>query len=96
MIEIIGAKNIFADQEGWLSASEEELIARNPDVILTSDGYTPDVVNVILNNPNYAEITAVANGDVYSINSNAAARPNHNIVIALEEMVTAIYGEQSN
>ncbi len=93
MIEIIGAENVFADQEGWIATTQEEVIARNPDVFLTSDGYTPDVVNSILNTEVYSEITAIMNNDVYFINANAAARPNHNIVIALEEMAVAVYGE---
>ncbi len=94
MIEILGAKNIFADEESWIAVNEEELIARNPDIILTSDGYTPDVVNTILNNENYKDITAVKNGDVYLIDPNSSARANHRITLALKEMARAIYGEE--
>ena len=36
MIQIIGAENIFADQDAWISPSEESVIDANPDVILTN------------------------------------------------------------
>ncbi len=94
MIEIIGATNVFSEQEGWISASEEEVIARNADVFLTSDGYTQDVVNTILDNANYQDITAIKNGDVYLINPNSSARPNHRITVALKEMAVAVYGQE--
>ncbi len=96
MIEIIGAENVFLDTIGWVAASEEEIIARNPDIILTSDGYTENRAEEILTNETYSDITAVINNDVYFINQNAAARPNHNIIIALEEMAVAVYGEAYN
>lgn len=37
MIELIGAENILASQEGWLSVDTESVIATNPDVIMTND-----------------------------------------------------------
>ena len=39
MIELIGAENILADQEGWLSVEAESVVASNPDVILTNVNY---------------------------------------------------------
>ncbi len=40
MIEIIGAKNIFADEKGWISPSAESVIDKNPDIIFTNVDYT--------------------------------------------------------
>ncbi|WP_252232796.1 ABC transporter substrate-binding protein, partial [Clostridium sp. ZBS15] len=37
MIEVVGAKNIFGDQNSWITTSEESVIAANPDVILTNN-----------------------------------------------------------
>ena len=39
MIEIIGAENIFANENSWISPSEESVIDANPDVILTTVNY---------------------------------------------------------
>ena len=36
MIELIGAENILADQEGWLAVEGETVASANPDVILTN------------------------------------------------------------
>ncbi len=39
LLAIAGVENAFGDQEGWPMISEEQVISRNPDVILTtSDG----------------------------------------------------------
>ncbi len=48
MIELIGAKNAFADEESWISVSEEAAVAKNPDVILTNVSYIEDSVGEIL------------------------------------------------
>ena len=34
MLEMIGAENIAADQEGWFMMDPEEIVNRNPDVII--------------------------------------------------------------
>ena len=39
MIEIVGAENIFAKENSWISPSEESVINANPDVILTTVNY---------------------------------------------------------
>lgn len=94
MLEIIGAENVFADQESWISVTEESALAANPDVILTSVDYIEDPVGEILAREGWEEVEAVKNGAVYSIDSNASNQPNHNIVIALEQMAKAVYPEE--
>lgn len=39
MIELVGAENVFKDEKAWISPSEESVIDKNPDVILTNVGY---------------------------------------------------------
>jgi len=93
MIELLGATNIFADQEGWIPVSEEALLELNPDVILTSTNFLPDPIGEILERPGFSVITAVQNGDVFPIDTDASNRPSHNITRALREIAEAVFPE---
>ena len=93
MIELIGAENILATQEGWLSVDTESVIATNPDVIMTNVNYIEKPVDEILTREGWSGVTAVQNGDVYYIDNQSSSLPNENIVDALKEMAVAIYPE---
>lgn len=94
MITLIGAENVYGDQESWYSVSEEDAVSANPDVILTSVDYleVPGPEEVLAR-PGWENVTAVANKDVYYIDSNASNRPNQNVIKALWEMAAAVYPE---
>jgi len=91
MIELVGAINVFGDQEGWLGVSDEALLEINPDVILTSVNFLDDPVADIVDRPGWNVITAVENDDIFVIDTDASNRPSHNIVIALREIAEAVY-----
>ncbi|MCL2574410.1 MAG: ABC transporter substrate-binding protein [Defluviitaleaceae bacterium] len=93
MLELVGAKNIFADQNSWLSVTDEMFLVHNPDVILTSTNFIDDPIGEILARPGWDIITAVQNGDVFLISTDASSRPSHNIVNAMWEIARAIYPE---
>ena len=44
MLEMIGAENIAADQEGWVMMDPEEIVNRNPDVIIVMYDYIETAV----------------------------------------------------
>ncbi|MBR3053696.1 MAG: ABC transporter substrate-binding protein, partial [Firmicutes bacterium] len=48
MITLIGAENVYGDQESWIPVAEEDAVAADPDVILTSVNYLPDAVGEIM------------------------------------------------
>jgi|GEM_PF-765279 len=91
MLGIIGAVNIFADQDGWIPVSDEVILPLNPDVILTSTNFLDDPIADIAERPGWDVITAVQNGDIFQIDADSSNRPSHNIVKALREMAQAIY-----
>lgn len=91
LITLAGADNVFHDQEGWLSISEEAVLEANPDVILTGVHYIDNAVEELMSRPGWENITAVANQDVYQVDGDTTARPNHRIALALEEMARCIY-----
>lgn len=92
-IEVVGAENIFADQEGWLMPSAESVVERNPEVILTNVGYVDNAVDAIKTREGWDAVSAVADGRVYQVDTNSAARPSQLSIKALWQIARAIYPE---
>lgn len=93
MIEILGAENILKDEDKWLSVSNEVVVTKNPDIILTNVNYIENAVDEIKNRAGWENITAIKNNDVYYIDNDASSLANQNIIKALDEMAKAIYPE---
>ena len=86
MIQTIGAENIFANQDAWISPIEESVIDANPDVILTNVNYVENPTKEIMSRDGWDNITAVKEKAVYSIDANSSSRPTQNIIKALKEL----------
>jgi iron complex transport system substrate-binding protein len=93
MISVIGARNIFANDNWVLNPSAEAVIERNPDVILTAVDYLDDPVEELKNRYGFNHIGAVINKRIYRIDTNSLSRPSARIVTALDEMARAVYPE---
>jgi len=93
--EILNAanvNNVFADLKSWAKVSEEDIIAKNPDVILT----TVDMKNTtkeILSRDGWNSITAIQNKAVYYIDTDISNRPGPRIGEAVELIAKAVYPE---
>lgn len=87
--QIVGLENIFADVEGWSEVSEEEVIARNPDYIVTiSMGSMegPSPVEEIMARPGWEGITAVKEGKILNLVDNELSRPSVRLVQGAESL----------
>lgn len=93
IIELIGAENIFADQDGWITPNAEAVITAAPDVIVTNAGYRTDPVGTIKSRAGWKVIPAVANDEVYLVDANATSRPTQNIVNGIGLIAKAVYPE---
>ena len=91
MLAMIGAENIFGDQEGYLAVTEEAVITLNPDVILTMVDYVEDPVAEIMGRTGWEHVAAVVNGDVYLVNTNAVSLPNLHVIDGIKQMAKMIY-----
>lgn len=94
MIELIGATNALGGQESWISVSDEAVLAANPDVIITNVNYIEAPVEEIKMRSGWESIKAIQNDEVYYVDNMKSSLPNHNIVIALEQMAKAIYPDR--
>ena len=81
--EMMGLKNCFSDVAGWAPISEEQVLERNPDYILTitmyfGEGPTPE--EEITARPGWENVTAVKNGDILNLVNNELSRPAPRLV----------------
>ncbi|HEY4623621.1 MAG TPA: ABC transporter substrate-binding protein [Solibacillus sp.] len=88
-----GVENIFVDQESWLSVTEEDVIARNPEVIITPATYMENAVDEILARAGWDQIQAVSNKAVVLVDGDVMSRPGPRIGEAVEIMAEAVYPE---
>lgn len=93
MIEILGAKNIFANEDGWIAPTAEAVIDANPDVIITNAEYMDNATEEIKSRDAWENINAIKNNEVYLVNKNTSSRPSQNAIKALEQMAKAVYPE---
>lgn len=81
-----GMTNAFADIEGWASISEEQVLERNPDYIVSIAGMGDAAVEEIMGRAGWSELNAVKNAEVYNADSNAIARPGPRLKDAAIEL----------
>lgn len=94
-----GLTNAFADVEGWAAISEEQVIERNPDYIVTitmyyGEGPLPE--EEIMGRTGWENISAVVNEEVFNADSNEVSRPGPRLkdaAVALYNFVNDIEAE---
>lgn len=92
-IEIVGATNVFAKEEGWISPTAEAVINANPDVIITNASYMENPTEEIKSREAWENINAIKNNEVYLVDKNTSSRASQRSILALEEIAKAIYPE---
>jgi len=92
MISVIGAKNVFRDENWLVTPGAEAVISRNPDVILTNVSYIDDPIAEIKSRAGFNHINAVINNRIYQIDTDSSVRPSSRIILALRQMSQAVYG----
>ena len=94
--ELLGLKNIFADEPAWAQISEEQVIQRDPDYIVTitmyyGEGDTPEAE--IAGRPGWGYITAVQNGAILRLEHDELSRPAPRIVEGAQMLYDLVYGK---
>ena len=93
---LCGLTNAFADVEGWAEISEEQVLERNPDYIVTismyyGEGPTPE--EEILARPGWENVTAVKNGKILNLQNNELSRPAPRLAEGAQALYDFVYGE---
>ena len=91
--EMLGLTNCFSDVSGWGEISEEQVLERNPDYIVTvgmyfGDGLKPD--EEILSRTGWENVNAVKNNAILNLSNNELSRPSYRLAegaVLLNEFV---------
>ena len=95
--QLLGLKNAFGDVEGWGEISEEQVIERAPDYIVTitmyyGEGPTPE--EEIMNRAGWENIPAVANGKILNLQNNELSRPGPRLADGAKMLYDFVYGAE--
>lgn len=93
---LCGLKNIFGDVTeggGWPVVSEEDVIAADPDLIVTIDSNgmgDQNAADIVLTRESWKDMSAVKNGRVYVVDGNAFSRPGPRLADAAEQLLEIV------
>ena len=93
-----GLTNAFADVEGWAEISEEQVLERDPDYIVTISMYYgegPTPVEEIKSRTGWDTLKAVQNDAIFNADSNEVSRPGPRLKDAAEALYTFVTGEEA-
>lgn len=93
---MLGLINCFSDVDGWSEISEEQLLARNPDFIVTITMYFgegPIPEEEILSRAGWENITAVQNNAILNLQNNELSRPTPRLADGAQLLFDFVYGE---
>lgn len=93
---MLGLTNCFADVTGWGEISEEQVLERNPDYIVTismyyGEGPTPE--EEILSRTGWENVTAVKDGKILNLQNNELSRPGPRLADGAKAMYDFVYSE---
>lgn len=92
---MLGLKNCFDDVSGWAEISEEQVLERNPDYIVTiamyfGEGPAPEVE--IMSRAGWENVTAVKNANVLNLQNNELSRPAPRLASGAQMLYDFVYG----
>ena len=94
--EMIGLTNCFSDVNGWAEISEEQVLSRNPDYIVTISMYYgegPTPTEEIMARAGWENVTAVKNGAILNLANNELSRPANRLADGAQMLYDFVYGE---
>ncbi len=92
MIVDAGGENLFADaSQQYPQVSDEAVLVRDPDLILTSDHGNIGLPARLARRPGWAALKAVRAGRVVALDEELMARPGPRLIDGLESVAKAIH-----
>ena len=94
LADILNLKNILDDLEDWPPVSEEQVITRNPQIIVTTSMYFgegPKPLEELLSRKGWEEISAIQDGRCLNADANEITRPGPRLIDAAEALYTFVF-----
>jgi|Deesub1362A_J573_1020465.scaffolds.fasta_scaffold00049_75 iron complex transport system substrate-binding protein len=97
LIYLAGGENVFSGLDGWKIVSKEDLLQKNPDVILVSSGsgmggQGKDLIYEWVMTE-LGDVKAVKENRVYVVDADIISRPSYRLVYALEDIAKILHPE---
>ncbi len=93
LITTAGGRNIFPDLKLWPQVNLEELLQRDPDVIMIADTNTGDPVTALRKLPGWRELRAVKSGRVHRVSPYFFNRSGPTMPSAARELARYFHDE---
>lgn len=93
--QMLGLTNAFADVSGWAEVSEEQVLSRDPDYIVTISMYYgegPTPVEEIRGRAGWENVSAVKNGKILNLQNNELSRPSYRLAEGARMLCDFVYG----
>ena len=95
LAQIVGLTNAFSDVTGWAEISQEQVLARDPDYIVTTAAYYGEgelPVDEIVAREGWQDLKAVKNDAVYNAYADMTSRPGPRLLDAAQDLFDFVYG----
>lgn len=93
--QMLGLTNAFADVSGWAEVSEEQVLSRDPDYIVTISMYYgegPTPVEEIQGRAGWENVSAVKNRKILNLQNNELSRPSYRLAEGARMLCDFVYG----
>ena len=94
---MLGLTNVFHDLDSeWAQVSEEQVIERNPDYIVTVTMYFgegPTPIEEIMDREGWEGVAAIENQNVFNADNDSITRPGPRLVEGAKALSDFVYGE---
>jgi iron complex transport system substrate-binding protein len=91
LIEMVRGENVAADLDGWGSMNLEQIVERDPQVIIFGEGsWVPTTSETLSERSGWGGMSAVVDGRVHGVDTNWIDRPGPRLVDALERFAQVV------
>lgn len=98
LAQIVGLTNAFSDVTGWAEISQEQVLERNPDYIVTTAAYYGEgelPVDEIASREGWQDLKAVKNGAIYNADADMTSRPGPRLLDAAQALADFVHGMET-
>lgn len=91
LIDLAKGQNVAADLDGWGAMNLEQIVERDPEVVIFGEGpWVPTTSESLAERSGWGGMSAVVNGRVHGVDTNWIDRPGPRLVDALERFAEII------
>lgn len=98
LAQIVGLTNAFSDVTGWAEISQEQVLERDPDYIVTTAAYYGEgelPVDEIASREGWQDLKAVKNGAIYNADADMTSRPGPRLLDAAQALADFVHGMET-